>query len=313
MISLLTDPDVGGHFVAWSIRYLSGQKSYYYFADQQELALTEHPLTEKNSHRHKENVTQDRDTMQQWLSQDVPGLHVFYNTFFNNATTDTVSTIDTKLMLEKIASHAQNIVLVDNPQENVLFYCKYKKRALGKFQNEDAYYQHFIDTYYANSEQQWPSITTDNIWDKRELYALVFRPFEQQKIKDFYTVVQPHFLLSTTDLWTSFDRTVLDLMDYLELTVDKAGYENWINVYKHWQSLLHDRLRFCWYFDEIINAILENRYIDLQRFELDIMRESAILHRLIHKHNLNLKSWQLEKFSNTQQLHNLLEPNIHSV
>ena len=313
MINLLTDPDVGGHFVSWSIRYLSGQKKYYFFADSTQLPVTESPLTDTNSHKHKENVTQDKNTMQSWLQQSIPGLHVFYSTFFNVPNTNVVSNADTSSMIERLCLQAKHTVYIDNPESNALFHCKYKRRALGKFANEEEYYQHYIDTYYNTSECQWPALTSSNVWDKRELYALVFKPFEQQKIKDFYVVTAPHFFLTTTDLWTVFDQTIFDLMDYLELTVDKAGYENWINVYKHWQSLLHDRLRFCWYFDEIIEAIVENRYIDLQRFKLDIMQESAILHRLIHNHNLNLKSWQLEKFSNTQQLHNLLEPNIHSV
>ena len=217
-------------------------------------------------------------------------------------------------MIEKIVSQVNKVVYVDNPQCNALFHCKYKKRVLPRrYKNEEEYYQSYIDKYFANSKQHWTSVNNANTWDKRELYALTFRPFEQQKVSDYYSFVQPHFNLQTTDLWTSLHLTISNLMDYLELSVDKDRYEKWINVYDQWKKMLHDRLRFCWYFDEIIEAIIENRYIDLQSFELDIMRESAILHRLIYKHNLNLKSWQLEKFLNTKQLHNLLEPNIHSI
>ena len=51
--------------------------------------------------------------------------------------------------------------------------------------------------------------------------------------------------------------------------------------------------------------------MDLTRFDLDVIQEAFIQRELIYKHNLNLKTFQLEKFINTQQLHNLLEPNIH--
>ena len=51
--------------------------------------------------------------------------------------------------------------------------------------------------------------------------------------------------------------------------------------------------------------------MDLTRLKLDIIQEAFIQHELIYKHNLNLKTWQLEKFTNTQQLHNLLETNTH--
>ena len=53
--------------------------------------------------------------------------------------------------------------------------------------------------------------------------------------------------------------------------------------------------------------------MDLESFELDIMQEAAIQRELIYKYNLNFKTWQLEKFQSTRQLHALLEPNIHSL
>ena len=43
------------------------------------------------------------------------------------------------------------------------------------------------------------------------------------------------------------------------------------------------------------------------------LEQAFTQHKLICKHNLNLKTQQLETFTNTQQLHNLLEPNIHTL
>jgi hypothetical protein len=63
--------------------------------------------------------------------------------------------------------------------------------------------------------------------------------------------------------------------------------------------------------DEIINLIIEGRPMDLKRFDLDVLQESVIQHFLLYKHNLNLKTFGLEKFENTLQLHNLLEPNVY--
>ena len=68
---------------------------------------------------------------------------------------------------------------------------------------------------------------------------------------------------------------------------------------------------FVAYFDKIINYIIEGYELNLDKFNLDLVQEAAIQHELIYKHNLNLKTWQLTKFTNTRQLHNLLEPNIH--
>ena len=53
--------------------------------------------------------------------------------------------------------------------------------------------------------------------------------------------------------------------------------------------------------------------MDLEKFNLDLMQEAAIQRELIYNYSLNLKTWQLEKFTNTKQLHNLLEPNLHPI
>ena len=53
--------------------------------------------------------------------------------------------------------------------------------------------------------------------------------------------------------------------------------------------------------------------MDLEKFNLDLMQEAAIQRELIYNYSLNLKTWQLEKFTNTKQLHGLLEPNLHPI
>ena len=67
-----------------------------------------------------------------------------------------------------------------------------------------------------------------------------------------------------------------------------------------------------WYVDEIVDDILYNRPRNLIDFDLDLLQEAIIQQKLIKTYNLNLKNWQLECFTNTQQLHSLLEPNIHA-
>ena len=47
---------------------------------------------------------------------------------------------------------------------------------------------------------------------------------------------------------------------------------------------------------------------------LTLKQESIIQHCLIYWHNLNLKTWGLTHFpNNARLLHQLLEPNIHTV
>jgi hypothetical protein len=85
----------------------------------------------------------------------------------------------------------------------------------------------------------------------------------------------------------------------------------WIKIYADWKKFHYQRLMFCWYFDQIVNYIINGYYMDLSRFNLDIMQEACIQHHLIYQHDLNLKTFNLKKFYNTQQLHQLLEKNPH--
>jgi hypothetical protein len=95
--------------------------------------------------------------------------------------------------------------------------------------------------------------------------------------------------------------------------MDEDRYQKWLPIYNIWKRNHTTGLRFSWYFESIINNILQGIDFDLVRFDLDIQQEAAIQHVLIYKHNLNLKTWQLTKFTNTKQLHQLLEPNTHDL
>ena len=64
-------------------------------------------------------------------------------------------------------------------------------------------------------------------------------------------------------------------------------------------------------FDDTMKCIVNGWYKELPELTFD--QEVIIQHALIYKHNLNLKTWQLSKFTNTKQLYQLLEPNIHDL
>lgn len=67
-------------------------------------------------------------------------------------------------------------------------------------------------------------------------------------------------------------------------------------------------------FDNIIDAIVNNRFMSLSRYRLDLIKEALIQSALITKYNLNLMCYGLDKFpDNTQDLHSLLEPNTHII
>ena len=101
-------------------------------------------------------------------------------------------------------------------------------------------------------------------------------------------------------------------MKYLDLDIVPERLSAWIPVYRRWQSIQSRSLKFAINLPYIIDAIVNNWYYELD--DLSFEQEVIIQHFLIYKHNLNLKTWKLSKFpDNTQQLHDLLEANIHVV
>ena len=167
--------------------------------------------------------------------------------------------------------------------------------------------------FFKESKQTWDNSELKEIWDQREFLALNLQPFKVPRIQPLAADISGYYLLDTFDLFTCFDVTVSKLLEFLELSLDSTRWNSWLQVYHQWQNLHKERLLFTWYYDIIVDAILAGHELDLTRFNLDIIQEAAIQHTLLYKHSLNLKTWQLTKFTNTRQLHNLLEPNTHTL
>jgi hypothetical protein len=168
----------------------------------------------------------------------------------------------------------------------------------------------FIDAYFQHDKLNWNSLS--NTWTYREFLALNIRPYQKTSIMGGIDLTKEHYMLNCFDLFTNLDNIIDHLFMFLGVSIDTTRKETWLEIYRQWQRTHCDRMLFCNYFDQIIDSIVNNYYMDLTRFNLDILRESVIQHVLIYKHGLTLKSWGLDKFpTNTQDLHSLLEPNIY--
>jgi hypothetical protein len=96
---------------------------------------------------------------------------------------------------------------------------------------------------------------------------------------------------------------------HLKFDLDTSKLESWQQIYKKWQQPQLDSLEFMFNCQRIVNSIVNNHWLEI---DLTFEQEVVIQHCLIYHHGLNLKTWMLEKFpNNTQELHKLLEPNIH--
>lgn len=323
IIAVVTDPGVGGTFLDWSLHYLAGHDTIYLAKKNLHVPLTPNPLKKYNSHGHDSNHPQNLQDyqfeLQNLIKTPTDQFHSIYSHIF---TSDLINNSnDTKKTVDLAQTHCNKIIYLSLSPQHSLYHCKYQARTLiSKFKNSteinenfDDQHQDFIDVFFETSYQQWQELNLTNTWDQREFLALNLRPNKPNKITTFVDFNFKHYHLDCMEMFNTFNHAVKDLFEYLDQSIVQERWESWAKIYQLWQNMHVDRQRFIWNFDKIIDHIIQGSDMDLSRFNLDIVREAAIQHTLIYKHNLNLKTWQLEKFQNTQQLHALLEPNTHSL
>jgi hypothetical protein len=318
LIGILTDPGIGGTFLTWSVYYLRGDNNYFLVQKNKKINLIDNPLTCNNAHKfipNQPNIGADRglEKLYNMTNQLVqPSNHneiVYLHNFDTEADTNTGVT--------HLTTVADKIILVTG-KSYPLYHFTYSLRsaqwitATQWTSDPDIVYNHKVQKYFADSKNVfWPQTLTD-VWDQREFIALNFDPHDCASMEDSFDHNVNHYLLDTIELY-NFEKHITDMFDYLGLKINPTRYKTWTEIYKNWQLLHQSRMLFVLYFNKIINYIINGYDLDLKRFNLDIMQEAAIQHVLIYKHNLNLKTWQLKKFTNTKQLYHLLESNIHDL
>lgn len=318
MIGILTDPGIGGTFLTWSVYYLRGDDNYFLVEANKQINLIDNPVASKNAHKfipNQPNRGIDRgleklynmttQLIQQSNRNEIVYLHNF----------DTVA--DTNAGVAHLTTVADKIILVTG-KSYPLYHFTYSSRSghwltTNQFSTDsDIVNNHKVEKYFADSKNVFWSQKLTDIWDQREFIALNFDPHDYSSIEDSFDHNVKHYLLDTIELY-NFEKHITDMFDYLDLKINHTRYKTWTEIYKNWQLLHQSRMLFVVYFNKIIDYIINGYDLDLKRFNLDIMQEAAIQHVLIYKHNLNFKTWQLKKFTNTKQLHHLLESNIHDL
>jgi hypothetical protein len=323
LIGILTDPGIGGTFLTWSLHYLAGHDTYFSSKEKTFLKLTADPLTSINSHNFKVNHP---DTLVEFneIINDVDAAVRDFNTiYFHNLRTIPVTTTstctDTLQAVSQLQAITDNIIVLSNRAEHSLYLQKFDGRVLThKFnsteinKNFTEQHENFIDTFYSDSKKQWDKLGLTNRWDQREFLALNLRPFDATTILPNVNLSKPHYRLDTFDLYNHFDKSIIFIFEWLDIYIDSTRWSHWVNVYEQWRSCHQDRQQFVEYFDIIVDSIINNYYLELTRFNLDIVREAVIQHALIYKHGLTIKGFGLEQFpNNAQDLYKLLEPNIY--
>jgi len=337
IIGIVTDVTAGGTFLTWTLHYLAGHDSYFHAIKGSWCKLTSSPLTKINAHNFNCNqpngIHNFNIILNELLNTGTDTFHsVYFHQFNNNKDynvdlnhlikiNDDLNQKDTKLAIDKLQENSDKVILLRIKLDDALYYCKYEDRNLGyklhneheKYDNHDDKHQDFLEFYFKESLEKWVKLgLTNNIWDRREFLALNIRPYESHiSIMPNFDLSKKHYLIDGLDLATNLNYFITDLFDFLDLSIDSSRLDSWSKTYNNWKKKVACRVLFVRYFDDIIKYIISGYYMDLNRFNLDIVQEAAIQHILLYKHSLSIKTWQLEKFNNTKQINALLEPNTY--
>jgi hypothetical protein len=315
LIGILTDPEIGGTFLTWSIQYLRGDVNYFLAEHGKEIELTHSPLSGKNSHNFIPNqpnrgVDRGLQKLYQMCDQLKPvsdNAIIYLHSFDSRA--------DTTTGVEFLSERADKLILVTS-KKYPLYHSKYNKRS-GNWISTNSFstdpeilYKSFATNFFLESYQKFQDSGLTSIWDQREFIALNFDPYAIEFIEDCFNCENNHYVLDIAEFY-NFETHINYIFNYLDIEINSDRYNQWKKIYQQWQKLHQQSMLFVTYFDKIINYIIKGYELNLDKFNLDLVQEATIQHVLLYKHNLNLKTWQLEKFNNTKQLHQLLEPNTH--
>ena len=181
--------------------------------------------------------------------------------------------------------------------------------------NEFIEIEDYLNTFFNVEYTNWKNSQKEiNIWDLREFYALNVRPYINSDIGKYIDYQKPTTYIDAKELFLDGKNTLINLINHLGLTLDQTRLAAWLPIYTSWQEDQLRLLKFSWNLDRICKCIIENLYYDISDYNFEFYQEAIIQHIMIYKYGMNFKLWQLEKFpNNTQDLHKLLEPNIHKV
>ena len=337
----ISSHSVGVTFLDWSIHYLNNQDKFFN-TNLQWIDLVDNPLTNLNSHGHSKNHPSGfrrSKNIVQLFNDESDGLFSFYPhpLHLDNAATELDIPIELLGQKDKYSSiveyqtkdfsalwdlcHENNIqlkylLLTNDPlyllSRRVL---ERKLASPDSYSNSNEFLEEYIEIFFKDSASQFfknKNFSSWTKWDLREFLSLNIRPYEiLNSIEKDLDLNKPHFYLNTKEWWLAGDCVIIDIMNYLNLSINKDRFSKWIDIYKSWQQIQIQILKFQWNFDHICDSIVNNKFYSIKEYNLSLLQEAAIQHAMLYKYGLNFKIHGLEKFpNNTRDLHGLLESNF---
>jgi hypothetical protein len=323
--------NTGGHFISWSLAFLAG---YQYYVSRNGIKPLEFEplLLGKNYHWHQSYLTINLQTVYSDLDLMRPDATwiVYLNSVplipreANIQSSENLENIIESSLTQVNTQNQKNLkqCIVNGWPVALFDFCH--NDTLNIFYNDRAPMSHELHEFESKidwlknfQKQFYPDISKyfgKEIWQQREMYALMLKSPIHHKIQvnDLIDKTHPYLYYNTDDLWNDGVNIMPELCDFFEISFSNERFNQWRKNYRCWREI-HDN-SFSRHFDEIINNILHGHFMSLRRYNLDLLKEIAILRTLIHEHNLLIECWDIERFpDNTKDIHARLRENHHVI
>lgn len=331
---------VGCTFLDWSIYFITGQ-SRFYNINRGWQTLSSNPVTDINAHGHNKNhpsgfkkTKYAFDQLQQLpidnvisiyphpihldSAADVLGIAINNIDQLHNQTSIGRYRSDDYNQLLSYASTRSRIIFVSGNNDLNLYHRVIRSTERMPLSPEPAQstavmHDQVDQTFFNQSINIWNEQGLTDTWDIRERRALqanlLYANHGMGKVTVDFSF--EHYWMDCRSWWFDGVDMIQDIIAWLNLKIDTDRFQLWIPIYHAWQKMQAKHLKFQFNCQHIVDSIVNNWSYPI---DLTFDEEVVVQHCLIYQHDLNLKTWQLTKFpNNTQELHKLLEPNIHAV
>ena len=330
--------NIGSHFIDWSVYFLSGQDQYFDGSIKRQLSI-DFPVGSKNFHHHNSLAAWGFVDLKEKINlaseSQVPVTNIYLSPLILQKIIKLLHSTSIDLANKTQMDQANEYLLADiqdalawlqQSPYPLSFFDLAKDDYLHSFYNDRAPLEYlegirvdsideslksYTDTFFPDLPRHFDQ----NIWDRREQLALVICQMLDKSTVDYSSMLdqkKPYLYYNTDDIWNNFQTVTREMLDFFDLPIVEDRVEKWTTIYNKWRTN-HDPC-FSRHYDRILEAIVNNKYVNLRRFNLNFYKEVLIQHGLITRYNLNLKTWQLTTFpSDTLELHKLLELNIHKL
>lgn len=304
--------NLGTVFLIWSIHYVTGKNEFYQKRTERKETIPKNPLlngitAHRMSTNHCRSIESFENVIDKILNDD--GLnHVKFTPEANSLEKYHKDNDEFRKVSKKHGVKIINITCRNF--QHLIGFLRYFYE-MPDWQNNfslvkehcNHYWPHFFDNaeIFPNKLNTWHDI--------REQIAFNIRPneyleqnYESEKDNNVYNCQFENLLLRGKD-------EILKILKFLDCNLDEYKLESWSEIHANWSNNLKHYIFFCNDIDIIIENIVSNNRMDLQKYKMDVLKEGVILHFLMYKYDLNFKTIIDKLPLDTQKIHALLAKN----